>query len=126
MNLFARAQQNLNLSPGERASLKLVKGIVVTALLAAVTAIYPLISTGSLTAIDWKQVIAVASIAFTVQLITTLQKYLSAHLDPPLSTAVEALATDTLNTLGAMGEKQGVTLPPPDDSTPAQPVAPAA
>ncbi len=101
MNLFARASANLPLTPGERAFLKVVEGVVLTAALAALTAAYPTISTGSLASVDWARTGSVAAIAFLVSMLQAANKYFRAFGDPPLAAVADALTSDAEATLAA-------------------------
>jgi hypothetical protein len=60
-SLFARAVNGDNVSPGERALLKLVQGLIVTALAAACTAAAQFLSASSV--VDWRKVASVAGVA---------------------------------------------------------------
>ena len=84
MNVFSSAANGLSLTPGQRAFLKIVKGFVVSAVAAGLTAVAQLLSAGS--AVDWQKVAVVGGVAFGTSLAFALDKYWTAQGDAPLGT----------------------------------------
>lgn len=80
MNIFSKAAAGVTLTPAERAALKLVIGIVITALFAGGDAIVQYLTSPHDT-IDWNKVITVGVIAFVSSLAFALHKYITAHGD---------------------------------------------
>lgn len=93
MNLFAQAAQNLPLSPAERALLRFVKGLIVTAIAAGMTAAAPFVFVGPNQTVDWHQVLTVGLSVFGVTLFNTIMKYFTAHADPQPQVAVNLPST---------------------------------
>jgi hypothetical protein len=89
MNVFAKAQNNLNLTPGERAVLKLVEGFVVAGIVAALPVISQALAAQS---INWAQMFRTAAATCSVAALLAVIKYLKAQNDPPLSTVATAIA----------------------------------
>lgn len=85
MNFLTRATNHAPLTPAERSWLKLLKGTVISAVLAGATAVYPMVFAGLHTSPDWKQVALVFVSAFTMTMYQSVEKWCTAHLDPPLS-----------------------------------------
>lgn len=83
MNLFSQAAQGLNLTPGQRAALKIIKGLIVSAVGAGLAAVAQLLSAGGV--IDWQKVIVVGGVAFGTSLAFALDKYWTAQGDTPLA-----------------------------------------
>lgn len=92
MNVFAQARNNLNLTPGQRAFLKLVEGFLVAGVIAALPIISQALAAQS---INWSQVLRTAAAAFSVAVLLALTKYLKAQNDPPLNT-VAATVTQSV------------------------------
>lgn len=115
-SLFARASAGLNLTPGERALLKLVKGIVLTALAAAFTAACQLLGS-NFGKVDAKTVAEVAGVTFGVAVCNALEKWASAQGDEPLSVVfgVAANKLDGLNPAKTLASPLPLTVqaPPP-------------
>lgn len=89
MNVFAQAHNHLNLTPGQRAFLKLVEGFCV----AGVVAVLPFISQAlAAQSINWAQVLRTAAATFSVAALLAVTKYLKAQNDPPLTTAATTIA----------------------------------
>lgn len=88
MQIFARSFKGLNLSPGERAFVKLVEGWLFTALATGVAIAYQLLATGSH---DYSKIALVAGGAAGLTVLNSFKKYLAAQTDLPLTTA--SLAT---------------------------------
>lgn len=81
-NLLQRAWMYANLTPGERAILRFAETLLVGAVLAGVQAIFPLLSSQSLAAINWSSVLHTFVATFVVALYLGVSKYLKAHGDP--------------------------------------------
>ena len=131
MNLFQKAQLGLNLTPGERALLKLLQGFA-TAGVAAVVAAVPAVMAqqAGKPQITWGLVLFVAGI-FVHGFMAAWQKYVSARGDAPLATAIGSVSS-ALD--AAFGLNELVVEPPvppvppdaPDDGAPAQAQQPQA
>ena len=131
MNLFQKAQAGLNLTPGERALLKLFQGFA-TAGVAAVVAAVPAVMAqqAGKPQITWGLVLFVAGI-FVHGFMAAWQKYVSARGDQPLATAIGSVSS-ALD--AAFGLNELVVEPPvppvppdaPDDGAPAQAQQPQA
>ena len=95
MNIFSRAAAGLNLTPGERAFLKLVEGLWATALVAALPVVAEALAQRS---VDWTVVLHAALAAAVTAVVLAILKYAKAQGDDPLSSAVasaaQAVATD--------------------------------
>ena len=89
MTVFAKAQNNLNLTPGERAFLKLVEGFVVAGIVAALPIISQALAAQS---INWAQLLRTAAATCSVAALLAVTKYLKAQNDPPLSTVATTIA----------------------------------
>lgn len=87
MNIFSLAAQNANLLPNQRAMLKFVEGVILSVVLAGVTAVLPLL-TSNTASIDWRQVATVGVTAMLATLYNTVKKSLTAPTDPPLAPAL--------------------------------------
>ena len=128
MNLFQKAQAGLNLTPGERALLKLLQGFAtagVAAMVAAVPAV--MAQQAGKPQITWGLVLFVAGI-FVHGFMAAWQKYVSARGDAPLATAIGSVSS-ALD--AAFGLNEPVAEPPvppdsPDDGAPAQAQQPQA
>ena len=112
LTVFQRAHLGLNLTPQERAFLKLVQGLLWTGLIAAVGVLANLLVSGAL-AFNQTTLIAVSTAA-AVAIFNSLHKLSSASGDPLLTTVV-----------GAVESVFGHYLPLHQQSSPA-PVAPVA
>ena len=119
-NIFARARAYTNLTPAERALLKLVEGLICAALVAALPVVAEALGRGGL---DWPAILRAALAAASVAILMALTKYARAQSDPTLATALASagapLATvtgtrDTVDTLDAGGT--------PATDTPTRPV----
>lgn len=87
--MFKRAGAYLNLSPAERAFLRLVEGLIVSALIAGVQAVMPLLNSGALdpSAVPW-QAVAHTFIATVLGALGAAGvKFFKAQGDPPLPPA---------------------------------------
>jgi len=91
-NLFARAANNLPLTPEERALLKLVQGVIVTGLIAVIGVLTPLVASGKLE--FTQQTLIAVAVAFFVAVLNAVAKLFSAKGDS-LSSAVGTLLGDT-------------------------------
>ena len=115
MNLFTvfqRAHAGLNLTPQERAFLKLVEGLVWTGLVAAVGVLANLLASGAF-AFNQATLIAIGSAA-VVAILNSVHKLSSASGDPLLSAVV-----------GAVESEVGKYVPLHQQATPAPAPAPA-
>ncbi|HEV2236859.1 MAG TPA: hypothetical protein VGR57_09400 [Ktedonobacterales bacterium] len=81
MGMFARARANLNLTPAERALLRLVKLCLVAGLVAALPILAQALSGQAL---DWATVGRTALAAFSVAALGALLKWLTSQADAPL------------------------------------------
>lgn len=84
MGVFKRARAYVNLTPGERAFLKLVGGIAGTAVIAGLLAAAQVLAGTPLGQVSWQVVLHVGAGAFAASLWAALAKYYKAHGDPPL------------------------------------------
>lgn len=89
LTLFQRARAYLPLTPAERAFLKFLEGAVCTAIVAAASIIYQ----GLNQHLDWNAILHTALAAGATALLFTLNKYLTAHLDPTLDDLVSQFET---------------------------------
>lgn len=105
MNLFQRAYAGLNLTPGERAALKLWKGFLLTAVAAGLAAGVQALSASG--AIDWRKVAAVAAVAFGTSLAFAFEKYFTAQGDAPLA----ALAGEVVQSIATHAGPQDTVIP---------------
>ena len=110
-DLYARARANLALTPGERALLKLIDGLLVAAVVAAL----PVVS-GALghAGVQWSEVARTALAAGTVAALLALAKYLKAHGDPALGDALIGVAAN----LAPASATTGATTPVAPSSQP--------
>jgi hypothetical protein len=116
MNIFARSWQGLNLSPGERAFVKLAEGWLITALLAGSAIVYQLLMSGNA---DYAFILRSAGGAALLSALLAFKKYLAAQSDLPLPTA--SLATQATDV--AIMEAQKI-VPQPQPAQAPQPVPP--
>ena len=108
MNIFAKAAQGLNLSPAERAFLKLLKGWFYTALgTGIITGSQYVMGTA---VIDWQKLLYIVGTGVLLSILSALDKFWSSQGDTPLALATEA----------AIQKVQ--TLPPPQSSAISAPV----
>ncbi len=87
-NLYARAASYQSLTPFERALLRLVEGLICTALVAALPIVADALAS---TSIDWGNVLRAALAAGAVAALLALVKYARAHADPVLADALDEL-----------------------------------
>lgn len=89
MNLFQRAMANLNLTPGERAVLKTLQSLIITAIISALLAAASFLSLpGSINVHDLVYIVVVALL---FSLAHGIAKYATAQGDVPLGAAIEAV-----------------------------------
>lgn len=88
MNIFQRAHAGLNLSPEERAFLKLVQGFVITGLVAALGTLATVVSNGA----TLHDAVIATIVAFAVGVILAAAKYFSANGQAPLATVLQGVA----------------------------------
>src|SRR2546423_8245429 len=91
MQVFARSWKGLNLSPGERAFVKLAEGWLVTAIATGIAIAYQMLATGSH---DYKQILTAAGGAAGLTLLLSVKKYNPPQSDLPLPVA--SLATQAV------------------------------
>lgn len=91
MSLFARARAFANLTPSERALLKLIEGLFFAALVAALPIIADALSRN---AVNWSDVGRTTLAAGSVAALLALSKYLKAHGDPALAAVASDVAAD--------------------------------
>ena len=98
MNIFARAYNGLNLSPGERAFLKLAKGWLYTA---GGTGLIALVQYLNSSQVDWRHLLIGTGSAAGLSLLNAVDKYFTAQGDAPLATATQAVETKIGQTIQA-------------------------
>ena len=81
IGLLTRARNNVSLTPAERALLKLVEGLVCTALVAALPIVADALGHG---AVNWADAGRAALAAGATAALLALIKYFKAYGDPPL------------------------------------------
>lgn len=101
VNIFKQAHQGLNLSPEERAFLKLVKGFLLTAAVAALGTLATVITNGA----TLHDTVLAVVVTFAITLLLAVAKYFSANGQPALTGVAYAAA-------GAI-EKQYPEIPAP-------------
>ena len=89
LSLLARAHLFQNLTPGERALLKIIEGLLVSAVIAGLVAAFPLLSTQNVASINWTAVLSVFVAAAGKTLYDGVSKYFKAFGDPPLAHQTE-------------------------------------
>lgn len=117
MNLFAKANQGLNLTPGERAVLKLIEGFFIAGLASLAPVVARLAAQQN---INWSDELRIVLVTFTVAVLFAISKYFKAQGDAPLATAADALAQEVTNRGGLNDVKQPIVAP----VAPAAPAAP--
>jgi hypothetical protein len=85
--VFARSWKGLNLSPGERAAMKLVEGWLLTALGAGAAIAYQQLTAG---VADYRLILPAAGGAALLTLLLSVKKYLAAQTDVPLPAPSQA------------------------------------
>ena len=108
-SLFARARANMTLTPGERALLKLIEGLLCAGVVAALPALAGALGHNG---VHWSDVARTALAAGAVAVLLALAKYAKAHGDPALGYALAK---------GAAGLSDAAA----GDGTPASPASPA-
>ena len=106
-NLFALARIGANLTPGQRAFLKLVEGFCVAGVVAATPVVASLLSRQG---VAWQDVARIAVAAFLTAALLAASKYYKAQGDAPLS-QVLTLAAQEAQTLGGAAGAQGKPAP---------------
>jgi hypothetical protein len=81
-HVFARSWKGLNLSPGERASMKFVEGVVFSAVGAGGAIAFQQLTSGSA---DYHQILPAAGGAALLTVVLSVKKYLAAQTDVPLA-----------------------------------------
>ncbi len=87
--LFQRARRYLPLTPVERAFLKFIQGAICTAIVAAISIIYQGLSQH----LDWRATLSAALAAGGAAVLLSLNKYLTARLDPALESLISGVET---------------------------------
>lgn len=114
MNIFTRSFKGLNLTPGERAFMKLSEGWLATAIGTGGAVGYQLLVTGSH---DYTRIGLVAGGAASLSLFNAIKKYLAAQTDLPLpekivaQTAVDA-AINQVQKIVPLAQPQLQFVPP--------------
>lgn len=90
-NIFARARAYANLTPAERALLKLVEGLICAALVAALPVVAQALGHGG---VDWPTIMRAALAAASVAVLMALTKYARAQADPSLASALVTAGAD--------------------------------
>lgn len=90
MQTFTRARQGLNLTPGERALLKLLEGFVMAGVVAVLPIVAPALAQQS---VNWTLVAHTAMGTFAVAVLLAVAKFYKAQGDAPLAQPLAALAT---------------------------------
>lgn len=128
MNIFQKAQQGLNLTPGQRAFLKLLEGLGVAFLVAATPVVADALSSHG--TVVWSDALRTALATGAVAVILSIIKYAKAQGDSPLLSVIEGLGTSLATKLTAeygLNEpvvEAGIDGPqPPDDGAPAAQLA---
>ena len=88
MSIFSKAAQGLNLTPAQRAFLKLLKGWFYTALSIGVMAGAQYLLNNQ--QVNWTALLYIAGGAFLLSLLGALDKFWTAHGDAPLALLTEA------------------------------------
>ena len=86
LSLLARAHLFQKLTPGERALLRALEYLLVSAIVAGLVAVGPLISTQNVASINWTAVLSAFATAAVMALYAGVSKYFKAFGDPPLPT----------------------------------------
>lgn len=90
MSIFGKARAGENLSPAARSFLRLLEGLLITAIVAALPVVSDALSRG---AVDWADVGRAALAAGTTAVGLAILKYAKAHGDAPLPSATASVAT---------------------------------
>lgn len=110
MNMFTRAAHGLMLTPAERALLKLVKGFIVSAALAGLTAAGPYVVTGTP---DYKHALWVFVVAMVTSLYQALEKWLTAE---SVTSEPETVPAPLANSVTGLTQTQLSVMPTSDAS----------
>lgn len=92
MNLLQRAFNGANLTPGERAFLKVLQSLALGGLVTGLLAVSDLLTTES-GVVDLQKLLGVAVVAVVLSVAHGLAKYASAQGDTPLGAAIEIVTT---------------------------------
>src|SRR5690242_6650106 len=87
LSLLARAHFYQNLTPGERALLRALEYLLVSAIVAGLVAVGPLIATQNVASVNWNAVLSAFATAAVMALYAAVSKYFKAFGDPPLPAA---------------------------------------
>lgn len=99
VNIFQRAQQGLNLTPGERAALKLLEALSVAFLVAAAPIIADALSSHG--SVVWGDALRTALAAGAVAVLMAVIKYLKAQGDSPILQPIEGVLQSVADRLSA-------------------------
>jgi uncharacterized membrane protein len=94
MNLFSLARAGVNLTPGQRAILRLVEGVIVAAAVAALPVVAQFLAGADLAHLDYAALARYSVGAFLVALIMAVMKYAKAHGDPALVATLDPVAAN--------------------------------
>lgn len=122
LTIFSRARQNLSLTPAERSLLKLLEGLVITAVVAICTQVSALATTGGL---DFNhQTLLLLAGSGVAAVLTALHKLSSASGDPLLAAVVGAVESEAARLLPSLPlHQQSTPVAPVAAPVPAAPVA---
>jgi hypothetical protein len=94
LDIVRRAWQRVNLTPEERAAMKAAEGMLVTAIIAALSAATSYLGSNGQT-VNVNAVLSLAGGAFLMTVWSAVKKYLSAQTDAPLAPANDAKTPST-------------------------------
>ncbi|MGH2484647.1 MAG: hypothetical protein ACRDHE_01415 [Ktedonobacterales bacterium] len=120
-NLFARARANVTLSPGERALLKLIEGLLCAVVVAALPALAGALGHNG---VLWSDVARTALAAGAVAVLLALAKYAKAHGDPALGDALAKGAAGLSDAAAGDGSPGTAAVPAQTTATPTPVTAP--
>jgi uncharacterized membrane protein len=89
MNLFQKAAANLNLTPGERALLKTLQSLLITAIIAGLIAGATYLNNPE--PINWQHLGYIVIIAIVFSFAHGIAKFITAQGDTPLGVAIESV-----------------------------------
>jgi hypothetical protein len=98
MSIFTKGRQGLNLTPAERALLKLVEGFVVAGIVAALPVLSMLLGQAN---VDWTAIGRIALGTFATAALMAAVKYLKAQRDMPLAEPIAAVLTGAAQQVAA-------------------------
>ena len=98
MSIFAKARKGLNLSPAERAALKLIEGFIIAGIVAALPVLSQLLGQSS---VNWASVGRIALGTFATAALMAAIKYLKAQRDTPLAEPLAAVLTGAAQEVAA-------------------------